>query len=155
MNGMSLSQGQAIVYLQAKIKSALHLGDTYLELLAETEFADTNANKISVDLNVPYIETSESSLDGLSLTHACYPNPFNDLTEIQYVLPESGLVKVVVYNHFGQEILVLTDAQQTAGAHTLQLRSSELRDAGQYFYRIILEGSQKTWLSRGSVIYVK
>ncbi|MCK9291486.1 MAG: choice-of-anchor J domain-containing protein [Bacteroidales bacterium] len=155
MNGRSLSQGQAIVYLHAKIKSTLHLGDTYLELLAETEFADTNANKISVDLNVPYIETSESSLDGLSLTHACYPNPFNDLTEIQYVLPESGLVKVVVYNHFGQEILVLTDAQQTAGAHTLQLRSSELRDAGQYFYRIILEGSQKTWLSRGSVIYVK
>ncbi|MCK9291485.1 MAG: GEVED domain-containing protein, partial [Bacteroidales bacterium] len=40
LNGMSLSQGQTLVYLHARLKSAVHMGEPYLELLGDTEFAD-------------------------------------------------------------------------------------------------------------------
>jgi len=43
------------------------------------------------------------------------PNPFNSTTRISYILPESGDVKLKIYNINGEEIYKLVDNFQNAG----------------------------------------
>ncbi|HQQ12756.1 MAG TPA: T9SS type A sorting domain-containing protein, partial [Bacteroidales bacterium] len=66
-----------------------------------------------------------------------------------------GKVSVVVYNYFGQQVKTLVAENQVAGQHQIELNRHDLRDAGQYFYRITLEGQMKTWQVRGTVVFVK
>jgi Zinc carboxypeptidase/Secretion system C-terminal sorting domain len=65
-----------------------------------------------------------------------YPNPFNPATTINYDLPNSGFVKLAVYNVLGKEIAVLVNEKQSAGKYVVQWDASSY-PSGVYFYRII------------------
>ena len=68
------------------------------------------------------------------------PNPFNPSTEIVFVLPQRGEVRLVIYDLAGRAIRVLEDAPLDAGLHT---RRWDGRDAqgravasGVYLYQL-------------------
>jgi len=48
---------------------------------------------------------------------APYPNPFNSEVVMQYALPKTSAVQVVVYNALGQEVRRLLEAQQGPGRY--------------------------------------
>lgn len=158
-NGKNFATGETLVNVKVKILGDLNVGSRYFELLEGVEFADVTATVLSgISLTSPYIETGVTGIEDLnmlSLTHNSYPNPFSDNTRISYVLPEAGKVSVVVYNYFGQQVKTLVAENQVAGQHQIELNRHDLRDAGQYFYRITLEGQMKTWQVRGTVVFVK
>ena len=64
-----------------------------------------------------------------------YPNPFNPSTVISYSIPQSGLVKLSVYNLLGQKVATLVDKVQYAGIYQVSLNASRLA-SGIYIYRI-------------------
>ena len=64
-----------------------------------------------------------------------YPNPFNPSTRIKYSVPESGLVKVSVYNLVGEEVSVLVNEQIDAGYYEVIFDASKL-PSGIYVYRL-------------------
>lgn len=64
-----------------------------------------------------------------------YPNPFNPSTDISFALPNSGQVKLVVYNVLGQEVATLVDQYMEAGNHTAKWEASAF-SSGVYFYRL-------------------
>ncbi len=64
-----------------------------------------------------------------------YPNPFNPITQIRYTLPETGLVKLVVYDMLGREVDTLVKERQTAGAYTVTFDASSLA-SGMYIFRL-------------------
>jgi len=69
-----------------------------------------------------------------------YPNPFNPTTEIGYVLPYDGRVKVEIYNLLGQRLITLVDEYQKAGHKRVKWdgraeNGSEM-GSGVYFYRL-------------------
>ncbi|WP_457651967.1 T9SS type A sorting domain-containing protein [Rhodocaloribacter sp.] len=64
-----------------------------------------------------------------------YPNPFNSVTRITYELPESGPVRLVVFDALGRVIRVLVDGVRPAGRHTATFEAGAL-PSGLYFYRI-------------------
>jgi hypothetical protein len=64
-----------------------------------------------------------------------YPNPFNPSTHFVYGLPQSGKVKLTVYNILGEEIAVLVDSWQQAGVHKISWRAENLA-SGIYLYRL-------------------
>lgn len=54
-----------------------------------------------------------------------YPNPFNPSTNIKFNLPNSGNVKVVIYDTLGREVIKLADREFESGEHTLTWNINE------------------------------
>ncbi len=68
------------------------------------------------------------------------PNPFNPSTVIGYQLPESGMVRLAVYNLIGQEVRVLVNERRNAGSFTATWDGADALGrrvaSGVYLYRI-------------------
>ncbi|MEN3039725.1 MAG: T9SS type A sorting domain-containing protein, partial [Candidatus Kryptonium sp.] len=65
-----------------------------------------------------------------------YPNPFNPQTEIKFDLPESGHVKVEVYNLLGERVAILYDGYMEAGYNKSVKWYANEMSSGIYFYRV-------------------
>jgi hypothetical protein len=124
--------------------------------ISSLEFLDGNFLKIPIELfeaeyldllyigNVTpsekrlYKNTIEGEDTGLPAQFSLlqnYPNPFNPSTQIQYVLPESSLVTLEVFNSVGQMIMELVNTQKPAGYHTATFDASGL-SSGVYLYKL-------------------
>lgn len=73
-----------------------------------------------------------------------YPNPFNPRTIIRYQLKESSEITLKVFNIAGQEVALLTKAQQQPGAYQLEWNASDL-PSGIYYYQL---GANNNLLTR-------
>jgi hypothetical protein len=64
-----------------------------------------------------------------------YPNPFNPATRINYDLPYSGNVSIILYDISGREAATLVNEFKPAGYYSIQFNGSNL-SSGMYFYRM-------------------
>ena len=84
-----------------------------------------------------------------------YPNPFNNITEFEYTLPESGNVNLSVYNSIGERITVIADnVTQNTGTYKAQFDGSKLA-AGVYFYKIEVKGETRYFVKTRSMIIME
>jgi hypothetical protein len=75
-----------------------------------------------------------------------YPNPFNAVTTIRYVLGESAGkpdVRLSVFDVLGREVAVLVNGPQSAGVHTVRFNAPAL-SSGMYFSRLTAAGISMT-----------
>ncbi len=70
-----------------------------------------------------------------------YPNPFNPSTFIRWAQPQTGQVRLSVYNMLGQEVATLTDEVRPAGTHEIRLDALGWT-SGVYVY--VLEAGEQT-----------
>ena len=68
-----------------------------------------------------------------------YPNPFNPVTTIQFSIPQSGNVRLTVYNLLGEQVAELINGFKEAGIHTLNYNAENL-NSGLYIYKIEANG---------------
>jgi hypothetical protein len=77
-----------------------------------------------------------------------HPNPFNGETVIQYNLPRSGSVLLIIYDIQGRKIRHLVDSHQSAGSHSLNWNGrndrGEVMPSGLYLLRLQTEQGVKT-----------
>jgi hypothetical protein len=64
-----------------------------------------------------------------------YPNPFNPSTNINYSIPQSGLVSLKVYDVLGKEVATLVNEEKTAGSYEVEFNALQL-SSGIYFYKL-------------------
>lgn len=72
-----------------------------------------------------------------------YPNPFNPVTKIQFSLPESRDVRLVIYDVLGRTVQTLVDESLSAGIHNVTFNGTSL-SSGVYFYQIQAGGDVMT-----------
>ncbi len=69
-----------------------------------------------------------------------YPNPFNPETNIQYQLPKTSQVRLVIYNLVGHRVATLVNKNQQAGFYSVQWNgrddSGRIVTSGVYLYRL-------------------
>ena len=69
-----------------------------------------------------------------------YPNPFNPVTTIGYIMPEDGLVNITIFDMMGREINTILNSPQPAGYRSIQWDATNDQgapvSAGIYLYRI-------------------
>jgi hypothetical protein len=109
-------------------------GVTYYRL-KQIDFDGTYAYSDVVEVNA----TGPLSFD-LSQN---YPNPFNPSTIIKYSIPESGNVKLSVYNLVGEEVAVLVNGFSQAGTFDVTFNASNL-PSGVYLYKLQSANSVQT-----------
>lgn len=72
-----------------------------------------------------------------------YPNPFNPKTRIDFQLPSSGQVKLLIYDSLGRLVRVLVDDHLIAGSHAAEWDGRDERGiqmaSGTYFYQILVD----------------
>lgn len=77
-----------------------------------------------------------------------YPNPFGELTYINYVLPENARVDLTVYNLVGQKVAVLVSGDQIAGSHMVSWNGMDASGSylkeGMYIYRMIIRSQDES-----------
>ena len=64
-----------------------------------------------------------------------YPNPFNPATTIDYSIPYSGFVSLIIFNIHGEEISRPLNEQQNSGTYRITWDASNF-SSGIYFYRL-------------------
>ena len=67
-----------------------------------------------------------------------YPNPFNPATVINYQLPASVPVELIIYNLQGRKVATLVSEKQNAGHHWVEWNASGFA-SGIYFYQLKAE----------------
>jgi hypothetical protein len=91
----------------------------------------------------PDIDVSTDALpEGFELKQN-YPNPFNPTTSISFVMPETGMATVTVYDLAGSVVDVLHSGLTNAGETELHFDGSSL-SSGVYFYTFEAAGVFET-----------
>jgi len=72
-----------------------------------------------------------------------YPNPFNPVTTIRFVLPKEGHAELTVTNILGEEVARLANGHHAEGEHAVVFRADRL-SSGVYFYTLRSAGIVQT-----------
>jgi photosystem II stability/assembly factor-like uncharacterized protein len=67
-----------------------------------------------------------------------YPNPFNPSTNIRYQVESYKVIKLVVYDILGKEVVVLVNEKQSPGTYEVNWEASAF-PSGVYFYKLTAE----------------
>jgi len=70
-----------------------------------------------------------------------YPNPFNPSTLINYQIPVSINVKLVIYDVLGREVATLVNEKQQPGKYQVTFDASNYA-SGVYFYKLVVSGAE-------------
>ena len=97
----------------------------YYTMKYPNDYGDNLPNSSNVMSNVP----KEFSLN------QNFPNPFNPITKIQYVIPQNGYVSLKVYDILGREIQTLVNEYKNAGYYNVTFDGSNL-SSGVYIYKL-------------------
>lgn len=99
-----------------------------------------------IDITLVATEAVEESDTDLSqdLFLEAYPNPFALNTSIRYVVPETGLVSLKIYDATGSLVRTLVKGIEQAGEHTQCWDAADSRGkvlpSGVYFARLVRSG---------------
>jgi len=117
-----------------------------------SEFADMFGNVYEyVELNIPGLKVDENYKDfGISN----HPNPFKEFTQIDYLLPDDGFVRITVHNALGKVIETLIDENQVSGWQSIRFDGSK-HGNGFYFYTIRFETKTRVYQSTQKMQIIK
>ena len=88
----------------------------------------------------PLLSVDESMVPEAFALHQNYPNPFNPTTTINYDIPESQIVSIMIYDVMGREVRTLINEFQEVGYRTIRWDATDNLgrsvSAGMYIYTI-------------------
>lgn len=147
------SAGRVYAGLPSGVRMSTNFGETWTDVSAGLSNVDVHAfavapgdrvfcgtwgdgvyQMIESTVSVPSLVVPEE----FSLSQN-YPNPFNPRTTIEFDLPVSADVRLIVYDLLGREVSVLVNERKNAGTHKVEFDASTLA-SGVYLYRLTAGG---------------
>ena len=122
-------------------------GLSYFVTNAALDFSDSTWYAISENNNITITGATDVSDAGVVVNNYSlkqnYPNPFNPSTSISFSIPESGNVKLIVFNSLGEEVTILVNGFIPAGLKTVKFDAQNFQ-SGVYYYRLETSGFIET-----------
>ncbi len=119
---------------------------SYCDYNLSTAMYNYRIKQIDYNGKYEYFELNADVVVGKPVSYGIsqnYPNPSNPSSVIEFQVPNSSNVKIVVYDIEGKEIKTIADGYYEAGYHSAKFDGSNLA-SGVYFYRIQSVGYSKT-----------
>ncbi len=139
INAIDVEADETIAQIRVRVLAEIPANTELFELNVNTELADATATPINdISLKSIGITTDKDFMTSTELTSSNYPNPFTNATTISYMLPESGKVKISVFNNMGVLVTTLVDEVLESGIQNIVFDADV--NAGVYFYNITLQG---------------
>jgi hypothetical protein len=93
--------------------------------------------QIDIDQHFKYSSIVSASLNGKAgfLLGQNFPNPFNNQATIQFTLPGTEKVKIVLFDMGGRVLRTLVNGTKEAGSHVISLNVGTL-SKGVYYYKM-------------------
>jgi|GEM_PF-1313046 len=109
----------------------------------KVDFICVRINKVNneFDDNLANNEKCEKGFND-QITLKAYPNPALEYLNLEYVLPEEGLLKIDFHDMMGREILDAIELNLKDGYYLNRINISQLK-SGVYSYRFVYNGNQK------------
>jgi Secretion system C-terminal sorting domain len=127
--GQRIPAGKTVFILEVEVLRNGNLS----EML--TIGTDLNPEAYTESMDVKSLSLNWRSDDtGFNLTSVS-PNPWNAQTEIQFELPEDGMVTFKVRDYTGKKVISTVD-QYTTGHNSIRIQRSDLGVAGVYVYEV-------------------
>lgn len=110
-------------------------GQTYYYRVRGHNLVVLSAYSNEVSLTITAVKSNRKSIPNHFDLAQNYPNPFNPVTVVDYQLPVTSNVTLIVYDVLGREVETLVDAYLPAGYYEAQFDAGAL-PSGIYFYRL-------------------
>jgi hypothetical protein len=124
----------------ATYKLSIGFGLTYFEtgwdfgyLTRELRYAVIDSIEYGTPLHISHVK-NDMNVVSLKL-YQNFPNPFNPLTRISYILPQSNHVHLTIYDLMGRKIQTMVNEYQAVGSYSVDFDASHL-SSGIYFYQL-------------------
>ncbi len=104
-----------------------------------------------------YFELSESVSIGVPEKFRLeqnFPNPFNPSTHIAFELPEDCVVRIMIYDMSGREIMTLINRTFSPGRHRIEFRGEGL-SSGTYLYKVEATGRNSSFTAVKRMLLMK
>ncbi|NNE70951.1 MAG: T9SS type A sorting domain-containing protein, partial [Rhodothermales bacterium] len=118
-------RGTEVSFIEAASDGRLFLGTTAGLVTLDGGAASTSTASEPETAELPDNYTLEQN----------YPNPFNPVTTIGFALPETGNVRLAVYDVLGRQVALLASGTLEAGSHEVHFEATNL-PSGTYLYRL-------------------
>lgn len=138
---LASAEADSLGFFEVMLPTPLSIMDTLTAVVTDS-MGNTSEFALNAVQNI-FTGISEPEYDPRPKTYSLspnYPNPFNPQTLIEYHLPQTSRVKLMIYNTLGQRVKILVNETQKAG--TYQVKWNGTDDNGQkvssgiYLYRI-------------------
>jgi len=151
---LSINSGDVILTLRLKAKETISQPSQIFTINPGSEFADIKANKYdNFDLKMSSVVTPTGSQEFYINN---FPNPFQNTTDVVYVLLEQAHVKLVLTNMYGEIIHTLVNADQTAGSYKVKVDPSTISlNAGVYLYKIEVNGVTTSFNKTNKMVFTR
>ncbi len=152
--GYSLKTGDTFITLWITPTNLSQNEESYFTLVDDAELADADARiRYNEVLRIPRIRTETEKPDDVYLGQN-QPNPFSGHTEIPFILPEAGRVKIDILSILGETVQGLPEAIFEAGAHYQPLEITNLKP-GIYLYRFTFRGVTRDYRQTRTMILTR
>jgi hypothetical protein len=117
-------------------------------------FLHTGNWELDIDMAIfPVVDMNAASVEDMGFTNGIklfqnQPNPFNDVTTVNYELAENNEVTLLVYDLTGKMVAQINAGEQIAGKHSINLNAADFAQGTYYF---VLKAG-KTGIARKMVI---
>lgn len=134
----------ASLYQSEKFNGTITLGFKALDAKSDMNVEMVNA-EVALNGVVNSVKNAETvMLKALPQTYALsqnFPNPFNPTTTIEYSIPTTGNVSLVIYNVAGQKVRTLVNGTQAANFYKVvwdgKNDNGMTVGTGTYFYKLV------------------
>jgi hypothetical protein len=158
LDPMQVNTEEPLFYLTVNIKDMDALQKDPLFMPGEySELADGNAQVIrGIDLFYPALVLSSATGNAGPISDPAFgmeiwPNPFNNITNLRYTLPEACEVNLKIYNSLGMLVRVLKEGSREAGSHTDQWDATD-QPSGIYYYILEVDTGDELLQQSGKLI---
>lgn len=106
------------------------------------------------DLSLVNINANQNEEPSGFVLQQNYPNPFNPVTNIDFTIPQTGNIELVIYDLKGSLVKTIAAGNYSIGNHSLDINLSAY-SSGVYFYTLIFKTDSKIYRDTKKMILIK